>query len=256
MKSLGGLQVRRATVDRRGLVDDRRFMVVEPSGRFLTQRELPQMALLSASLSGDALRLADRSGDTHVVSRGEAASGPEIDVAIWGESARATEAPPAASVWLSERLDREVRLVFQPAHLGRPVDPRYAGAGDQVSFADGFSLLLTSTASLDELNRRLVDAGAAAVPMSRFRPNVVVSGCQPFEEDRWTAIRINGMRFALNKPCERCSMTTVKDGRKTVEPLRTLATFRRIDGKILFGHNLVHSGTGELRVGMEVECEL
>jgi uncharacterized protein YcbX len=133
----------------------------------------------------------------------------------------------------------------------RPVDPDYAGPGHRVGFADGFPFLLISEASLDDLNARL----AHPLPMARFRPNLVVGGCEAFAEDRWRRIRIGDLVLDLVKPCSRCIIPTIDiaTGERDAEPLRTLMTYRRHDNRILFGQNLVHRGTGLLRRGMSVE---
>ena len=134
----------------------------------------------------------------------------------------------------------------------RRVDQTYAGPGDQVGFADGFSFLLTSRASLDELNRRL----PSPLPMNRFRPNIVIDGVEPFEEDGWKHIRIDGITFTVAKPCARCAITTTDQNtaERSKEPLRTLATFRHVPGKgVMFGQNLIHDRPGVLHVGAEVE---
>jgi uncharacterized protein len=133
----------------------------------------------------------------------------------------------------------------------RPVDPDYAGPGHRVGFADGFPFLLISEASLDELNGRLTQP----VPMARFRPNLVVAGCEAFAEDGWRRIRIGGLAFDLVKPCSRCIIPTIDiaTGQRDAEPLRTLMGYRKRDNRILFGQNLVHDGVGLLRRGMPVQ---
>ncbi len=144
-------------------------------------------------------------------------------------------------------------LVHVDARMERPVDPRYAGPGERVGFADGFPLLLVSRASLEELNRRL----PRPVTMEHFRPNLVLEGCEPFAEDSWKRLRVGGVELELVKPCARCVFTTVdpltgvkaRDG----EPLRTLTRFRRRDGKVLFAQNALVRRSGTLQVGDPVE---
>ena len=133
----------------------------------------------------------------------------------------------------------------------RPLGSSTAQPGDQVSFADGFPFLLLSVASLDKLNRRL----SLSVSMDRFRPNIVIEGCEPHAEDRWDRIRIGEVPFRFAKPCARCLVTTVDQttGERGREPLRTLSTYRTVDGQILFGQNLVHEGRGAVGVGDPVE---
>ena len=174
-----------------------------------------------------------------------------VDVSVWSDRCVAIDEGPDAAEWLSAFLDVRCRLVRFPNDATRRVDPEYGGPNDQVGFADGFSFLLTSCASLDDLNRRL----AAPLPMNRFRPNIVVNGGNAFQEDRWRRIRIDDITFAVVKPCARCVTTTVdqKTGDASREPLRTLATFRNVPGRgVMFGQNLIHDRSGELHVGAEV----
>mgnify|MGYP001828911861 CR=1 FL=1 len=133
----------------------------------------------------------------------------------------------------------------------RRVDPAFSRATDQVGFADGFPFLLISQASLDDLNRRL----AQPVAMLRFRPNLVVAGCEAFAEDGWRRIRVGELEFRVAKPCSRCIIPTIdpSTGQRGVEPLRTLNSYRRRGNKVYFGQNLVHESAGRLAVGMPVE---
>jgi uncharacterized protein YcbX len=132
------------------------------------------------------------------------------------------------------------------------VDARFSSPGDRVSFADGFPFLLVSQDSVNELNRRLTDE----IPADRFRANIVIEGCSPHAEDGWSSIRIGSVNFRVAKPCARCVVVTTDqlDGGRSAEPLRTLAGYRRVDGKILFGQNLIHLGGGTLRVGDEARA--
>jgi uncharacterized protein len=153
---------------------------------------------------------------------------------------------------VSAHLDTDARLLFMPDTTMRQADLAYAEPGDRVSFADGFPLLLITQQSLDELNRRLTEP----LSMLRFRPNVVVHGAAvPHEEDSWRSIRLGSVPCDVVKPCARCAVTTIDQatGIAGKEPLRTLAEYRRWDGKVWFGQNVVHRDTGMLRVGDEVE---
>jgi uncharacterized protein YcbX len=151
---------------------------------------------------------------------------------------------------LSRVIDKKVRLVFMSESTARKADPRYALQGENVSFADGFPYLLISRASLEDLNQRL----PLAIEMNRFRPNFVVSGAAPFEEDSWKSIQIGDLRFTAVKPCSRCILTTIdpETGEKGAEPLKTLSSYRRINNKVLFGQNLVAAQTGTLREGDKI----
>jgi hypothetical protein len=170
-------------------------------------------------------------------------------VTVWRSTLPAATATETAALWLSDILGRPCHLVFMADPASRPVDPAYAQPHDTVSFADGFPVLLASTASLDDLNTRL----ANPVPIGRFRPNLVVSNAVPWAEDAWRRIRIGDVVFRLPKPCTRCIVTTVdqQTGERPdpQEPLRTLATFRRGAGGVMFGQNMVPEAPGRISVG-------
>lgn len=253
VKGLRGFSVGDALVEPWGLEHDRRWMVVEPSGRFLTQREVPAMARVCATLVPGGLRLSVDGCASH----DEPVPGVEADyveVVVWDDTVSARAASVGAAAWLTAALGRPCRLVHMddPA-VARPVDPDYAGGDDRVSFADGFPLLVATTASLADLNRRL----ATPVGMDRFRPNVVVNGAEAWDEDGWSTLSIGGVAFAGVKDCARCVVTTVDQARgvkaQDGEPLRTLARFRRKPGgRIIFGQNLVPRGMGRIAVGDRV----
>jgi uncharacterized protein YcbX len=249
VKSLAGGRHASLSIGARGPQGDRHWMVVDAEGRFLTQRQLPAMALLRAELHGDILKLTARDGERLQVAA--APRGESLQVQVWGDRVAALAPDGAADAWLSRQLGRPCRLVCQPADGVRRVDPGYGRPGDQVGFADGFPLLLTSQASLDDLNGRL----ATPVETRRFRPNLVVAGCEPYEEDRWRRIRIGGLSLRVVKPCSRCPIPTIDPdtGERGAEPLRTLMGYRRRDSKVYFGQNLIHDGPGELAEGMELE---
>ncbi|MBB5208261.1 MOSC domain-containing protein [Chiayiivirga flava] len=234
----------------RGLSQDRRWMVVDMSGRALTGRELGRLVLLRADAEGDVLVL-DASGTSLRAHPQYAAPRPRVTV--WGSTVDAIAADADADAWISRLLDRPARLVFMDDGARRPVDPAYAVAGDEVSFADGFPLLLLSQAALDALNARL----ATPVTMQRFRPNLVVSDTEPHAEDRWRRIRIGAVEFDVVKACTRCVFTTVDPATgerdPAGEPLRTLVGYRRSPGGVTFGQNLIPRGIGTVRVGDPVE---
>lgn len=216
------------------------------------------MALIETELGSEQLTLrAPGMEPLRLERRGD---GPALDVEIWRDRCPAVDQGDEATAWLSSFLGAPVRLVRQCEGADRRVDPEYARApSDQVSFADGYPFLLAAEASLDDLNGRLPDA----LPMNRFRPNLVVAGSRPFEEDGWRVIRVGEIVFDVVKPCARCVITTVDQatGRTGKEPLRTLATFRslppgragREGGEVYFGQNLIHREGGTLEVGSPVE---
>lgn len=249
VKSLRGAGFDGLDVESRGLRLDRHWMVVDADGRFLTQRQQARMALVSTEVGDDGvLRLSADGMPTIDV---PATGAERRDAVVWGDVVGAAPVSRDADAWLSEFLGLSCQLVAFPDDSRRQVDTAYAAPGDQVGFADGFPFLLISQASLDDLNARLPNP----VPMIRFRPNLVVSGCEPYAEDAWRRIRIGGITFRVAKPCSRCIIPTIDPGtaERGAEPLRTLMAYRRRDNKVYFGQNLVHDSTGRLEVGMAVE---
>ncbi len=246
IKSAGGLSPAEWEVDGFGLRHDRRWMVVDGKGGMLSQRSHPRLALVRPSLGDDTLRV-------------EAAGMPTLElplrpsgavtttVVVWNDACSAVWAGERAARWFSDLLDDDCSLVYMPDATIRPADPTYAPAGTRVSFADAFPFLLISEESLADLDRRL----DLPIPMNRFRPNLVIAGGEPYGEDAMTAFRIGAIRFRVVKPCDRCVITTTDQAtaERGPEPLRTLATYRQRDGKVLFGQKVVHDGTGRLRLG-------
>jgi uncharacterized protein YcbX len=256
VKSLRGLAVGEAPVDSLGLVGDRRFLVVDPGGNFMTQRGVPRMARIGAFLDEAALTLRAAGFGDILVRREPDPGAPEAIVRIWkSEGLRAEDCGEAPAGWLSEVLETPCRLVRIGPRFTRQVRADFAEAGDSVAFADGFPLLVVSEASLGDLNRRMASTGGAALPMNRFRPNIVVAGCEPYAEDSLRRFRIGDVVFRAAKPCLRCIITTTDQlsGERGKEPLRTLAGYRRdpqAPTEVMFGYNLVNeTKSGVLRVG-------
>ncbi len=256
VKSLRGTGRETALVERRGLANDRRWMIVDVENRFLSQREFPKMARITTDLTDAGLILGFEG--KRIRAPFAAADSKRETVAVWNDRCPAEVAGVEINEWLSDILEARCRLVRMPDDSVRPVDAAYAiRADDRVSFADGFPFLLIGESSLGDLNSRL----ETPVPMDRFRPNLVVSGAEAFAEDDWKRIRIGETVFHVVKPCSRCVITTIDqaEGVKTgVEPLRTLAEFRTFERngakKILFGQNLIAENVGgSLRVGDRVE---
>jgi uncharacterized protein len=251
VKGAAGISLERASLDSFGIRHDRRWMVVDGSGTFTTQRDCARLALLGTALEADALVLrSEHAGVVRLPLQPD--PGPVRRVRVWEDEVEAVDAGAEAAAFVSAHLDRAARLLYMPDSTVRQVDPAYARPGDRVSFADGFPLLLISQASLDELNRRL----AEPVEMARFRPNLVVAGAAaPHAEDTWRALRIGDVECDVVKPCARCVVTTINQSTAVAgrEPLHTLAQYRRWDGKVWFGQNVVHRGAGELQVGDVVE---
>lgn len=252
IKSAAGISLEMAEVENRGFQYDRRWMVVDEQGKFLTQRQLPRMALIQVRLMADQL-VVEVPNQQRLLIPVELVSDRRISVKVWNDVCDAIELSPEVSQWFSEFLGINCHLVYLPEDSYRPINPEYAQPDEQVSFADGFPFLLISEASLQDLNQRLDQP----VPMNRFRPNLVVSGCQAFAEDSWRQIRIGSLRFRVVKPCARCAITTVDQslGISGKEPLITLAQYRLDQGQILFGQNLIAENLGILRIGDKVTID-
>jgi uncharacterized protein YcbX len=250
VKSCRGISLASTSLDTWGLKYDRNWMVVNAEGRFLTQRQFPRLALVETALTSEHLQLsAPKQSELHLpLSVG---LGEEVDVVVWQDKCRALDWGDEAASWLSAFLGVTCRLVGINERFHRPVDPAYAPASAQVNFADGFPSLLISEASLSDLSIRC----SQSLPMNRFRPNFVVSGCEPYSEDRWRTVRIGGITFDVVKPCQRCIITTIDQmtGLGGSEPLKTLATYRRVRGGVTFGQNLVHRELGEVHLGDSIE---
>lgn len=248
IKSCAALVLDRVDVQPRGLAHDRRWMIVDGDGRFLTGRQLPRLVLLRATPTSDGLRLQAPEVDPIEVAR-PSADAERRRVTVWDDTLDAPDAGDAVAHWLSEWLGRTVRLVFMDAAATRAVSPDHAQAGDEVSFADGYPLLAISQAALNGLNVRL----DVPLPMLRFRPNLVIAGATPHAEDGWRRIRVGDVEFDAVKTCVRCVFTTVDPERGDFdprgEPLRTLKTYRRSERGITFGMNLIARGNGTLRIG-------
>jgi len=257
IKSCAGTSVSRAQAAERGLVDDREYMLVDAQNHFLTQREFARMALIKPTLRDGLLTVTAPNMETLTVDPMEYTE--TRDVVVWDDTCRAHDMGNLAAEWFSTFLGTTARLVRQDRRQKRRVDPRYAPHdNDEASFSDGFPFLLISEASLADLNARL----ATPLPMNRFRPNLVVTGCEPFAEDTWKRICIGTLELALVKPCARCAITTTDQATavRGKEPLATLATFRRTQGnpKVMFGQNVIYAQSdanrgGWLEVGMPVE---
>jgi len=253
VKSTAGLTLREARVEPRGLAMDRRWMVVDTDGRFVTGREHPALVTVTARPQGRGLVL-EAPGREALHVADAAGRGETLTVVVWRSSVQARAVDPAADRWLSEMLGIACRLAHMGADGSRAVNPEYALPGDEVSFADGYPLLLIGEASLADLAAR----APIETSMRRFRPNVTVAGAAPYAEDGWRRLRIGGVEFDVPKPCDRCVMTTIDPDSGTphpgAEPLLTLSRYRRDAARgILFGVNLIPRGTGTIRVDDAVD---
>lgn len=253
LKSAAGESLQHCASDALGLIGDRRWMVVAAgTGRFLTQRAIPRMALLQANWLGDtALRLTAPGMPellVQVPDRKEMCC-----VQVWSSKPVVPDAGEAAATWLSHFLGQACRLVYLPEDDGIQVDLDYSRLGERTAFSDGFPFLLIGQASLDDLVRRV----GRPLDMLRFRPNLVISGAEPYAEDAWKRIRIGQLTFRIVKPCSRCVIPTIDplsaERDPDREPLNTLLSYRKGQGGVFFGQNLISEGTGQLAVGMPVE---
>lgn len=251
VKSLAGIRLTEARVLEKGLQYDRRWMIVDQFGRFLTQREFPAMALLEVVVQENALLISNKlKPEENIAVPFQPVSAEAISVTVWDDEVGAVTVSHAVDAWLSEQLEMEVKMVVMPETSERKADPRYAKNNENVSFADGFPFLLISQASLDDLNRRMEEP----ILMNRFRPNFVITGTKPFAEDQWKSIQIGALTFDIVKPCARCVLTTInpETAEKGKEPLKTLATYRKVNNKILFGQNVVAKQHGLVRQGDQI----
>lgn len=251
VKSCAPLTLDEAIVEARGLAGDRRWMIVDANARFLTGRQHPRLPLIRALPDGDELLLqAPGMSDLRLRPPDAAA---RVAATVWKNTVPALPASAKADAWISAFLGLAAHFVYMDAACARAIDPSYASPGDEVSFADGFPLMLISQAALDLLNTKL----AAPLSMLRFRPSLVVAGTAPHAEDGWKRIRIGTVEFDVVKPCTRCVFTTVDFERGTFdpsgEPLRTLMTYRRSDQGVAFGQNLIPRATGTLHIGDAIE---
>ncbi len=251
IKACRGFDVTESHVERMGLANDRRMMVVTPEGEFLTQREYPKLALITPALKSDAVTLSAPNFDSiHFMIQKTGAVSP---VNIWkSKNVSAVDQGEEAAQWLSDWLGVSVRLVHFADGYKRGLNPDYAiNADDHTAFADGYPILILSEESLQDLNSKL----DSPLPMNRFRPNVVIKGCAPFEEDNWKRIKIGAVEMALVKPCPRCVVTTIDKEtlEKNKEPLKTLGKYRNHELGAIFGMNTIPLNAGKLEIGMQVE---
>ncbi|MDZ4769312.1 MAG: MOSC domain-containing protein [Chloroflexota bacterium] len=257
IKACGRLEHQSAALEAYGLAHDRHWMFVSDSdetrGRFLTQRELPPLAVIQPSFVADDLHIEAPGHGSISVPLMIAADTPTRSVVIWRDTADAHDEGDRAAAWASAYLGTPVRLVRMAQAHYRRVDPTYSQQTAQVGFADAYPILVTNESSLDDLNDRLLERDKDALPMTRFRPNVVIADADAWAEDAWSQFEIAGIRFEGVKLCARCAVTTVDQETGTrpdvTEPTATLATFRKRERGVMFGQNVVHRGTGMLSVG-------
>ncbi len=261
VKSCAGIDISVAEIVERGIKDDRGWLVVDKDGQFITQREIAKMALIKATVVGDnregrGLQLEGPGMPPLLVPESsgfdDAGGRCQRRVTVWKDTCTAVDQGNLASEWLSRFLETPAHLVRMYEKEMRKVRSDSPSAPpSQVSFQDGFPFLVISAASLADLNNRLEEA----LPMNRFRPNIVVDGALPFEEDRWQSIKIGDVVLEFDSPCSRCVITTIDQNLAIAgkEPLKTLASFRLVDKQVMFGQNAIHLNQGTIKVNDSVE---
>lgn len=250
IKSLGGISVEKASVRKKGLELDRRWMLIDRNGVAMTQRLYPHMALFKVSIAGGELQVAFRRSGSTIDSTHFpvfAAGGDKLTAQVWEDSVDVTEVDAEVSHWFCDYLLTPCKLVTFPEKNPRPVNPRHRIGNDHVSLADAYPFMIIGQRSLDDLNQKLSEP----VPMNRFRPNFVFTGGTAFDEDSWKDLAIGNINFAAVKKCARCALPTVdqETAIKSLEPIRTLSTYRKIDNAVYFGQNLIALDEGIVAVG-------
>jgi uncharacterized protein YcbX len=229
---------------------------VDENGRFLSQREHPQLAIFQTEIEAESLKITNKKdGSTLQISLQYSLNHKvtqSLNVQIWDDETSAIEVSPEATNWFTQALGITARLVYMPEESHRKTDAQYSLTGEEItSFSDGYPILIIGQSSLDDLNNRLENT----VNINRFRPNFVFTNGEPFEEDAWHEFTVGNVRFFGVKPCARCIMTTIDQEtgeKKGKEPLLTLNKYRKAGNKILFGQNVLISQLGTVSVGDDV----
>jgi len=245
VKSLKGISLTSSNAGLKGFQYDRRWMLVDDAGHFITQRTLPVLATLGVTKSNKGWTISygqERINIPHELSTKE-----KKKIVVWDSHLEVSLAPYFYGEWLSDHLNIHCHLVYMDENVKRPVDAHYQTNNELVSFADAFPYLLIGESSLQDLNSRMKDP----VPVDRFRPNLVFSGGEPFYEDTFDRIEIGEAVFKAVKPCARCIVTTTdqQSGLRGSEPLLTLSKYRKKENHVLFGQNLICLKEGKIKVG-------
>ncbi|GGI25378.1 MOSC domain-containing protein [Pedobacter mendelii] len=251
IKSLGGISVNECLIEKKGLQYDRRWVLIDKEGTFITQRKYPLLALLQVSIVEDKIIVSHKENPNNSTSFDILQHKAKlIPVAIWDDLTSGFEVNNLVSAWFSDYMNMPVKLVKMSEQEKRMVDPRYAMNNEIVSFADGYPCLLIGQSSLDNLNKKL----EIPIYMDRFRPNFVFTGGEAHVEDSFKDFELSGVLFSAVKPCSRCVLITINQqtGIKSSEPLKTLSKYRTTNNKIMFGQNLIHQVSGIIHVGDEL----
>jgi uncharacterized protein len=252
VKSLGGIAKQSVEITSTGFKHDRRWMLVDESNLFLTQRTHPQMALLQTAETenGIAVFHKQNSQEPIIIPFGNEYK-EKIKVTVWDDVCAAVEVSKNLNEWFSDILHINCKLVYMPDDTKRLVDKRYAANDEVTSFSDGYPILMIGQSALDNLNSKLTEA----LPMERFRPNIVFTGGHAHIEDEMAAFTIGEINFLGVKPCARCVITTINQqtAQGGKEPLKTLSTYRQKNNKIYFGQNVLQQQNGIIKVGNEIK---
>ena len=249
---MAGIEVNKAVVTDRGFEHDRRWMLVDESNRFISQREIAEMALMHINILEEGLRVTYLPDAASIIIPFQPQTEEFAEVTIWDDTCPGQFVSAECDQWFRDKLGINCRLVYLPNESIRPTDPEYSTEGHVTSYSDGYPFLLISQASLDDLNTKLPEP----IPMNRFRPNIVFTGGEPFSEDLLHTFTIGGIQFHGVKLCARCPIPTINQEtlERGKEPLKTLARYRFKNNKILFGQNLIHEGLGEIAIGDELRA--
>lgn len=252
LKSLGGISLQQVKVTERGLENDRRWLLVDENGSFLTQRQFPQLALFQPAINDEYLTISHRQNNSEALKISLAPTNyqKKVSVKVWDDTIDdALEVSNEANEWFSKALEMSVKLVYMPDDSRREVDKKYAISGEEIiSFSDAYPFLVIGQSSLDDLNSRLKES----VKMNRFRPNLVFKGGEAYEEENWYEVQIGKATFWGVKPCARCILTTIdqESGEKSgKDPLLTLSTYRKAGKRVLFGQNLLVTVLENIQIG-------
>ena len=251
IKGCSGISLDRAELQDRGIKYDRRWMLVDESGEFISQRSFPELALIEVNIANEYLKLSYKDSN-HWVHLHSAKRGDSIKVKVWNDYVTGFLTAEEDHQWFSEILKRKIRLVAMLDESVRPVDSRYAiTKTEEVSFADGYPFLIIGESALGKLNSKI---NSEPLKMDRFRPNFVFSGGEPHEEDSWKEFKIGNNHFYGVKPCARCLVTTIdqQTGLAGKEPLKSLSGYRRKGNKILFGQNCLLKSGDTIKVNDEI----
>ncbi len=246
VKSLRPMSPDACQVEKRGLQHDRRWMVINEHGMFRTRRELPHMAQINAVVSDGHITLSKEGLET--INLPTHPEGQSIEVEIWKTKTTASVVSSKADEWISRAMGQPSRLVYMTESGNREVNPIYNAGNDLVGFADAYPILVASESSLQDLNSRL----DKPITIDRFRPNVILKGSEPYEEDTWTRIRIGNVVLRSARPDIRCLVTTQDPFTGEAlgpEPLKTLATYRKVEGGVIFGMYYIPETLGRIAVG-------